>query len=88
MNIKTYLERNAITVKELREALEDFDDDTRVMFSYHYGDRPNTLVAEGAENVEEMHVRWSDYHNQPRVAEDDEVDAGGVECVVVIGASS
>lgn len=64
-----YLER-AMTVKDLREALEDFDDDTPVVFSYNYGDHWRTTVAERVENADEGEVIWSAYHRSPKILED------------------
>lgn len=68
-----YLER-AMTVKDLREALEDFDDDTPVVFQYNYGDHWRTEVAERVENVDEGEIVWSAYHRSPKVVDGDEQD--------------
>jgi hypothetical protein len=50
-----------MTVGELREALEEFDEDTEVMLSYDYGDRSHTSVAEHIRQVHIRHVAWSGY---------------------------
>jgi len=69
--LSTYLAR-AMTVKELREALDKFEDDTRVVFSYQYGDHARTVVAGAVKVADESDVRWSGYHDMPMVVEADE----------------
>jgi len=66
----------AYTVKELIELLQGFDDNLPVHFGYNYGDRPNTLVAPGVDNAEEVYVKDSAYHQMPRVIDEDEKDYG------------
>lgn len=75
----------AMTVRELRESLEDFDDDTKVVFSYNYGDYGKTTVADPAGNVDEMRVKYSAYHRTLSVIEeeDDDGDDGDNEVVVI-----
>lgn len=80
-DIKQHLKRNAITVKELREELENFDDEARVLFAYDYGDHTHSIVCEGVESVDAEQVRWSDYHNQPRIADDE--DDESTEAIVL-----
>lgn len=68
-----YLDRtNAMTVKELREALEDYPDEMPVVFAYNYGDHWRTEVAERVGDVEEGEVLWSAYHRMPKTADQDE----------------
>jgi hypothetical protein len=50
-----------MNVKELREVLEEFDDDTIVRFSYDYGDRSHHYVAREVEYVDMQLVKHSDY---------------------------
>jgi hypothetical protein len=56
------LKTRTYTKAELIQELEQFDDDTPVMFMYNYGDHWRTNVAEGIKSVEESNVVWSDYH--------------------------
>lgn len=72
-------------VKELIEELKNFDPEMEVHFSYNYGDHWRTQVAPVAENVDEMPVKHSGYHNMPKLIEDEDEDD---ECkrVVVISA--
>lgn len=64
-----------MTVAELREELERFDDETEVMFAYDYGDHPHTIVADSIAEVDNGTVVWSSYHRTYKVAEDeDEVE--------------
>jgi hypothetical protein len=61
-----------MTVGELREALEDYDDDDKVVFAYNYGDRGRTVVCDPAENVDgDSLIRWSGYHGTAKIVEDD-----------------
>lgn len=67
--LKRYLERG-LTVKELREALEEYDDDAKVVFKYNFGDYSRTLVVERAESIQNGSVVWSGYHDLPRMVEE------------------
>lgn len=46
--------RNAMTVAELRDALQDFDDDALVVFTTSYGDYHRTKQALPVERADEM----------------------------------
>lgn len=52
-----------MTVKQLRNMLKNFDDDKEVYFGYPYNDRRGTTVAAPVENVEEVTINHSNYHN-------------------------
>lgn len=78
-------------VQDLIDALEGFDPNAEVMFSYGYGDYWSTTVAAGVEMIEEGLVTYSQYHQQDKVVEmdDDETDSdaeqeGRVRQVVLI----
>ncbi len=73
-----------MTVGELRALLEDFSDDTPVHFAYNYGDYGRTQVAQPVKNAEEMPIVWSDYHDMPRLADDEEEADEGEELQAVI----
>ena len=80
-------------VKELIDALGDFDPNSEVMFSYGYGDYWSTTVAAPAEYIDEGLVTYSQYHQQDKVVEmdEDEMDSdaeqeGRVRQVVIISA--
>jgi len=64
-----------VNVRELIETLKDFDEDAEVHFMYNYGDHWRTMVCPKAVNVEELPVKWSDYHGKPALAEDDDEEA-------------
>lgn len=51
-----------MTVKELRDHLESFEDDDPVLISYDYGDHCHTEVAEKIRAIETINAKWSDYH--------------------------
>jgi len=46
--------RRAMTVGDLRRQLENFDDETLVLFACNYGDYHNTQQALPVEEIEEM----------------------------------
>src|SRR4051812_49375318 len=79
--------RQGMTVAQLREELEQFDDDKVVLFSYNYGDYWRTQVAERAQQVTTQRVKWNARLDMPEVEEDDgedgEVDYDWVEVVVI-----
>jgi len=72
-------------VKDLIAELKNFDGDMEVHFSYNYGDHWRTHVAPVIETVEELPVKHSDYHNMPKLVEDED-DDGKNKMVVVLQA--
>ena len=74
-----------MTVRDLVERLEQFDDDTLVHFAYDYGDHCHTEVAPAVESVEEELVYHSDYLNKDAVVEDEDMPPRkNVRTVVVL----
>ena len=74
-------------VGELIAALEDFDANDEVHFSYNYGDYGRTMVAPSVESVDQLSVIHSSYHNTYRLADEDEEERGkDTRCVVVLKA--
>ena len=74
-----------MTVKELIKKLEDMDETMEVLFSYDYGDYPNTMVAAKIFNVDESEVIYSDYHRMDRIINDgDEEEREGSRVVVIL----
>lgn len=69
-------------VKELIQALQLYDGDTEVQFSYNYGDHRNTEVSEPVEIVGLESVQWSDYHNMFKVLSPD--DSGSFKDVILL----
>lgn len=59
-------------VSELIQALETFDGNAEVHFSYNFGDHWRTKVAPAVDYVEEHEVVYSDYHSMPRLVDDEE----------------
>lgn len=74
---------HGLTVAELIEALQDLDQEAKVVFAYNYGDHWRTQVAGVVEQVEAGAVAYSDYHSMPKVVEGD--DAYDTENVVILG---
>jgi hypothetical protein len=72
------------TVKELREMLEEFDDDALVVFSYNYGDYHRTQAVSNIDYVEERalvsaggysETGWAVSGDENAVYEDDAIVA-------------
>lgn len=76
---------HTITVGELKELLEQFDDELPVLFSYDYGDHEHTTVAGTISSADAGKVCYSSYHRMNKVAdgEDDEEDPNAVEAVII-----
>jgi hypothetical protein len=72
-------------VFELLKALENEDLDAEVHFSYDYGDHSHTAVAPKVRHVEAMPVIYSEYHQMPRIVDEDHKyrETGG-EMVVIL----
>ena len=69
-------------VRELIETLAGYEPDSEVHFSYNYGDHWRTTVAPKVTNVDELEVKWSSYHDMPKLIDDERDEVG--EMVVVI----
>jgi hypothetical protein len=63
-----------MTVGQLIEQLQQYDQDSEVRFAYNYGDRWRTLVAEPVRTIENGTVRYSEYHRMDAVTESEEND--------------
>ena len=73
-----------MTVKELIEALQDFDENMEVKITYNYGDYWRTTVADKINNVDEGQVKYSSYHRTDKVSDNgDEEDE--TKTVVLLG---
>lgn len=75
----------SMTVGELKELLEQFDDELPVLFSYNYGDHWNTTVAGTISSADTGKVCYSSYHRMNKVVdgEDEEEDPNAVEAVII-----
>lgn len=66
-----------MTVRELIETLNEYDDDMIVRFAFDYGDRSHTHIAREVTNVNIEQVRHNSYVNEIALADlryDDEKD--------------
>jgi hypothetical protein len=75
-------------VRDLIEILGDFDPEMEVHFQYGYGDYWRTQVAPKVSSVEQIPVKYSEYHRMPKIVEideDDEDEYNNRNEVVVIG---
>ena len=70
-----------MTVKELMDALENFDPNMEVKFSYDFGDYWNTKVASEVADVDEGQIKYSSYHRMYKVDDNDLDDS---KIVVII----
>jgi hypothetical protein len=73
-----------MTVAELIEKLESMDQESEVMFSYDIEDRSHTEVAMKVDDVDEVEVAFSDYHNMYRVLSPDGDDARSRSTVTLL----
>lgn len=70
INIKKKLQ-HGMTVGQLKEILENFDDETPVLIGYDYGDHWHSQVADRIDEPDgPMVIEWSDYHNKFKVSTD------------------
>lgn len=80
-----------MTVRQLIEELENFDDDTPVHIAFNYGDYWRTTVTPGVKHAEELPVTFSDYHGMDKLDQGDGTDDDGEEIkyrnVVVLSAT-
>ena len=60
-----------MTVEELIAELSDHDPEQEVYFSYDFGDRPHTHVAEEVRGVDETFIEKSSQHQMFKVIQDD-----------------
>jgi hypothetical protein len=61
-------------VRELIEALEQFDQDLEVGFEHPSHDYWRSMLIGTVDLVEEGYAKYSDYHSQLGVASDDEIE--------------
>jgi hypothetical protein len=60
----------------LRQALQDYDDNDKVVFAYNYGDHQRTTVCAPVRNIDQGDVTYSEYHRMGKLVEDDGDDDG------------
>lgn len=72
-----------MTVGELKEHLENYDDEMVVYFGYDYGDHWRTQVRKEISTVTEENLIHSSYHQMMKEADDDDDDDETVEGVVL-----
>lgn len=63
-------------VGKLIELLQNENADAEVFFSYNYGDRSSTNVAQEVKRVEEQPLGWSEYHRMYALLSDVEEEEG------------
>jgi hypothetical protein len=75
-----------MTVAELREALESFEPDAPVVFTYNYGDRAGTSAVGVIRVVAEMPLRSTGYSATGlALREDDDEGDDNEQTAVVLG---
>jgi hypothetical protein len=60
-----------MNVRELKELLETFDDDTKVRFSYDYGDHWHSRMATEVVTADFLPVEYSGYHDDYVLSKED-----------------
>lgn len=76
-----------MTVAKLRQALEDYNDDDKVVFAYNYGDYQRTTVCAAVHNIGDGDIKYSEYHRMGKLIEctdEDEEPAKDPEAVSVV----
>ncbi|MBD5400438.1 hypothetical protein HDR61_01655 [bacterium] len=63
-----------MTVSELIEELQSFDDDMEVQFAYNYGDYWRTTVCKDVTDIDTGYVEYSEYHRMNKLIDEDEDD--------------
>jgi hypothetical protein len=61
-------------VSDLIDRLQDFPEDSDVGFAYNYGDIWRTVVVSKITEVDELEVKYSDYHSMLRLTDGEESD--------------
>lgn len=86
-DIKRYLDPSrCMTVGELKEQLDRFDDDTVVLLAYTASDYWRSPIATRVESVETSEVFYTDYHQCAQEVDRDkdrDEDEDTVEVVVI-----
>lgn len=79
-------ELRTMTVGQLRAKLERFDDDSAVVFAHPSHDHWKTELAGRIRNLEEVQVKYSDYHRQFQICNENEEadDVDELQYVVVL----
>jgi hypothetical protein len=74
-----------MTVAELKNLLEHYDDNQKVMFAYNAGDYWKTIVAEEVTELDELEVSYSAYHQKYKLTDgDDEEDEYEYETALIL----
>jgi len=72
-----------MTVGQMIAILEEFDEETPVVFAYNYGDHWDTKVVECVVEIDEHGTSYSEYHRQDKLDENSEDTA-----IVIFGRSA
>ena len=72
-----------MTKLELIDLLDQFPDDAEVHFSYNYGDHWHTQVAPVVSDVDMLVTKHSDYHRNPILVDEDDVNGDEVRVIVI-----
>lgn len=63
-----------MTVAELIEELQFFDNDMKVQFAYNYGDYWKTTVCKDIKDVDIGYVEYSEYHRMNKLVDEEDDD--------------
>ena len=73
-----------MTVRELKDYLEGYDDDADVGFAYNYGDHCKTTVIQKINDLDEYGVKYSEYFRMNVMLDEEEDEDGGAPRMVVL----
>jgi hypothetical protein len=60
----------SLTVREIKDLLNQFDDDLPVVFSYSYGDHWHTVALGEINQAQEEAAEWSGYHEMFKLGDE------------------
>ncbi len=75
-----YPKEDVMTVGELINELQNLPDDMEVRFTYDYGDHCHSIIAGKINEIKISNIKYSDYHTQDIVCDEDE---DGKEVVIL-----
>lgn len=65
-----------MTVGELIEELQEYDEENEVMFGYNYGDRSQTTVFQKVSKIRNTEVEYSKYFQLHTEVDEEEIETG------------
>lgn len=64
--------RNSKTAGELIAELQQYNPETPVLIGYDYGDHWHSQVTPDIDDVQELNIKYSDYHRMNKIDDEEE----------------